>query len=233
MFPWTTQVTKLKARVHELEKALMLCGAIALGNAGYHKLPSKSKIAPRQLLQTNKQKKAPRSRTKRFVISTLFLRECYPFLMQDEYEAASYVSGPRIRGQQVLDQLVTFEQAQRELGYARGEVISSTAALLSLDYRGFCLTGTIHSHPGFGEAAAEPSIIDRNLHQRLEKAGYQALGIIMTRDGYVRFYTAQMRFTIEVVGKDIKKLGDNSYRLILNYKPNDRQQEEQNVCTQK
>jgi hypothetical protein len=41
------------------------------------------------------------------------------------------------------------------------------------------------------------------------------VGIIMTRDGYVRFFTSEMPFTLKVIGKDIVKLGHNSYRLLL------------------
>jgi len=42
----------------------------------------------------------------------------------------------------------------------------------------------------------------------------------MTRDGYIRFYTTEMPFTLKVIGKDIIKLGHNRYRLLLDHKPN-------------
>ena len=47
-------------------------------------------------------------------------------------------------------------------------------------------------HPGSGADSTQPSGIDYRHHRRLEKGGFQALGIIMTRDGYVRFYTDEM-----------------------------------------
>jgi hypothetical protein len=111
--------------------------------------------------------------------------------------------------------LISFRLAHRDRCRAQGDIVSSTQALMTLCDRGYYLTGTIHSHPGTGEASTFPSSIDLTYHHRLEQGGYQAVGIIMTRDGYVRFFTSEMPFTLKVIGKDIVKLGHNSYRLLL------------------
>ena len=158
--------------------------------------------------------KAPApSSMKQFVISSLFLRRTSDYLMQVEEETLAYVSGIELGGVVVLDQLIAFNMDVQETGYVSGEIVSTTAALNMLSERGYALQGTIHSHPGGGAAATCPSGIDKNHHRRLEVGGYEALGIIMTRDGHVRFYTHKMPFGVTVVGRDVEQLEDHVFKL--------------------
>ena len=150
---------------------------------------------------------------RKFVISSPFLREASDYLMQVEEETLAYVSGIELGDTVVLDQLIAFNMDVQETGYVSGEIISTTAVLDALSKRGFVLQGTIHSHPGGGAAATCPSGIDKNHHRRLEVGGYKALGIIMTRDGHVRFYTHKMSFTVDVVGRDVDQIDDHVFKL--------------------
>jgi hypothetical protein len=217
MLGWNTNNQKLEHRISRLEIAMWLLTLIAISYADWFKGSSGIRGSQNPKSGGRLHKRARRNSRPHFIITSLFLRECIPFLMQDELEVVSYVSGPKIYCGRILDQLVRFKMAQRELCRARGDIVSSTAALVRLGDRGFQLNGTIHSHPGTGEGASVPSSKDLTLHWLLEQGGYQAVGIIMTRDGYVRFYTAYMPFTLKVIGKDIIKLGHNRYRLLLNH----------------
>jgi hypothetical protein len=149
----------------------------------------------------------------RFVVSSLFLRHAYEYLMQVDEETLAYVSGITLAGTSVLDHLVAFDMDVQEHAYVSGEAVSLTAALSMLSDRGFVLQGTIHSHPGAGPGATHPSGIDRNHHRRLEVGGYTALGIIMTRDGHLRFYTHEMPFEVQVVGRDVDQVERHVFRL--------------------
>lgn len=151
-----------------------------------------------------------------FTLTTHFLkRTCYPYLMRSPLESIAYLSGVRCQDTTVVDQLVTFMMDAQSVTYVSGEPVSTSAALITIDELGYFLEGTIHCHPGAGRDATTPSLIDYRHHRRLEAAGYKALGIIMTRDGHVRFYTDHMPFVVDVIGNDVFKLDDTNYRLIL------------------
>ena len=155
----------------------------------------------------------------RFVVTSLFLRECHEHLTQQPEETVAYLSGLMVGNSVVLDCLVPVRNEIQEMGYAKADINAATDVLLSLSDRGFGLRGTIHSHPGIGIESTTPSTKDRTLHNGLEKGGYQAIGIIMTRDGHCRFFSHKMPFVVEVVGKDVVRLGYNEYRLLLEYHP--------------
>ena len=154
-----------------------------------------------------------------FILTTFFLRRCYAYLMKNQYESIAYLSGIEIGDRQVLDELITFEMEKQEVCYVKGDIISSTEALITLSDRGFCLTGTVHCHPGSGAGATHPSGIDYRHHQRLEEGGFEALGIIMTRDGYVRFYTHRMEYSVRIEGLDGYWVEDDIYKLELDFRP--------------
>lgn len=151
-----------------------------------------------------------------FTVTTHFLRQtCYPYLMKTPEESLAYLSGVRCRETTVVDLLVPFALAVQSAAYVKGDPMATADALIAMDERGFLLEGTIHCHPGSGESATTPSGTDARHHRRLELAGYRALGIIMTRDGHFCFYTDRMPFEVQVVGNDVVKLSDFSYRLLM------------------
>ena len=152
-------------------------------------------------------------RRRRFKLTTLFLRRCHEYLISDESESIACVTGHPLGGAVLLDELVPFEMSERSMVYVSGNIISSTAALVGLSDRGYQLWGTVHSHPGTGALATTPSRIDYAHHRRLEKGGFEALGIILTKDGNVRFYTDKLRFDVEVIGRDGKWVGETVFKL--------------------
>lgn len=219
MLSWITDCKRLKQRVARLEMLVLFGSTSHLFSTGYCELSDAINSKPRVPHQRVR-KRSRRSLWPHYIVTSLFLRHCYPHLMKDEAEVVSYVSGPQVNNARILDHVIPFELSHRDLCHARGDIVSSTNALITLCNRGYCLHGTVHSHPGSGESATTPSLKDLTYHRRLEQGGYQAVGIIMTRDGYVRFFSSEMPFTLKVVGKDIVKLGHNSYRLSLNHGAN-------------
>ena len=153
----------------------------------------------------------------RFVVSSMFLRRAYPYLMKSPEESITYVTGIETGNVRVLDELVTFTLDVQKTAYVRGDLVSSTAALIDITNRGYKVNGTLHCHPGGGNGATHPSSIDMAHHERLERGGHKSVGIIMTRDGHFRFYTYRMPFTVEVVGEDVEPFGKNAFRLDLNF----------------
>jgi hypothetical protein len=70
-----------------------------------------------------------------------------------------------------------------------------------------------HSHPGSGAGATHPSSIDINYLGRIQRAGADVVGIIVTRDGYVRFFTVNRPFHALVQGNGIEQVDEYVYRL--------------------
>jgi hypothetical protein len=155
------------------------------------------------------------SAKRHFTLSTHFLKKtCYPYLMSSPLESLAYLSGIRCRETTVIDQLVTFDMDVQSVAYVRGDPMSTADALIAMDELGYLLEGTIHCHPGEGEEATLPSGIDHRHHARLELVGYKPLGLIMTRDGFIRFYTDRMPFEVQLIGNDAVRISGCSYRLI-------------------
>lgn len=149
-----------------------------------------------------------------FMLSSFFLRDVLQYLAQWPVESLTYLTGMNVGGVMVIDQLVPFAMDVQNATYVSGDIISSTEALCMLDDKGFALAATAHTHPGSGSTATHPSGIDFKHHRRLEGGGYEALGIILTRDGHVRFYSGGMPFFVEVVGEDVVNVGENVYQLL-------------------
>lgn len=146
---------------------------------------------------------------RRFVVTTMFLRRAMAHVTPDRMESLSYISGITGDNVSVLQEIVAFDMNERSEVFVSGDIVSSTEALIKLSDDGFQLLGTVHSHPGSGAAATTPSQIDHSHHRSLELGGFEALGIIVTRDGYVRFYSTKMPFLVEVIGNDGKWIQAN------------------------
>lgn len=146
--------------------------------------------------------------------------------MKNQNESIAYLTGIKIDGDSILDELIPFNMERQEVCYVKGDIVSSTAALMMLSDRGYTLLGTIHCHPGAGAAATHPSGIDKKHHRRLEAGGFEALGIIMTRDGHTRFYTDKLAYDIEVIGYDGYWVSDDIFKLELDFEPSDEESPE-------
>jgi hypothetical protein len=159
-----------------------------------------------------------------FHITSLFLRTCFNVLMKKPEETLFYLSGPEIGGVVVLDHMIHFDLAVQEVTYVQGNIVSVAEALEDIHCRGFSPRGTAHCHPCHGESGTCPSGIDLEHHGMLEAAGYKMVGMIMGRDGHCRFYSNKMPFQVEVIGNDVVRLGENTYRLLLDFNGGEQQQ---------
>lgn len=148
-----------------------------------------------------------------YLISSLFLREMYGALVADENEELYYVTGPEQGPVRVPSRLVPFAKRKRTPVCVEGDDLSSHRTLLALERAGHPLLAWAHSHPGVGAGATCPSGIDRAHQERLEQGGYRAVGAIVSRDGYVRFFTNGRPARVEIFGKGMERLDEGLYRL--------------------
>ena len=148
-----------------------------------------------------------------YVASTLLLQDAYTYLTRDHAEDMTYVTGSEWADGRVLERMITFEKAHRSPVRVEGNPDSSHQALIGLSLNGHRLLAWLHSHPGHGETATLPSGIDIGHQERLERGAYPAIGAIFSRDGYVRFFSKDIRFQIHVHGKGVRKINGRLYQL--------------------
>lgn len=148
-----------------------------------------------------------------YVVSSLFLHQCYKALTADEREQFFFITGSEVDGKLVLDQRVDFEHTKRNVVAVVGDTRATHKVLIRLEQFGHRLLAHFHSHPGTGEASTHPSGIDRNFQQRLEDANYACVAAIFSRDGYVRFFRLDQKCEIQVHGTGVEIIHDNVFRL--------------------
>jgi hypothetical protein len=192
--------------------------------AAEHKRPSKMARVFERLRQTNEfltclerigqdmPDKRPSS-GRQYVVSSLFLYECFKELTADRDEQFFFLTGAILDGIHVLDQRLEFQHAKRNMIGVTGNQSDTHRLLIKLEQFGHRLLAHFHSHPGKGFEATRPSGIDTGFQKRLEDAGYPTVAAIFSRDGYVRFFRLDDDFEVQVYGTGVEQHEKNAFRL--------------------
>jgi proteasome lid subunit RPN8/RPN11 len=154
-----------------------------------------------------------RSSTERFIVSSLFLHDCFKELTADACEEFFFITGSEAEGLLVLDQRCGFEHVSRTPAGVEGDQKSTHKLLCKLESFGHRLLAHFHSHPGRGAGATLPSATDRSFQERLERGGYPSVAAIFSRDGIVRFFRLDNSFELEIHGKGVEEIEPNVFRL--------------------
>lgn len=109
-----------------------------------------------------------------FVFDSWFLTDAYRRLTQDPSEDMVLVTGPTLaRGIiRVPCRMLEFEKQRSRYG-VKGDPRSVLSVLMELERWGLHPLAALHSHPGSGPDAAEPSNIDREYLANAVRAGYR------------------------------------------------------------
>jgi hypothetical protein len=150
---------------------------------------------------------------RRYVVSSLFLHECFKKLTADLDEQFFFVTGSETEGVLVLDQSVEFEHQRRNRLSVVAQMPSTHNLLIRLEQFGHKLLAHFHSHPGKGADMTRPSGTDENFQKRLESAGHLAIMAIFSRDGFVRFVRLDQNFEIEIYGEGVENHAPGIYHL--------------------
>lgn len=135
-------------------------------------------------------------------VNVLFMAALYPRLMTCEREFA-------LSGAKLADNVYTLDTAVELEGEASAGHVSPTAESISGAQEAFWSTGQtiralLHWHPGQGPSACSPSSIDLATQERIERAGFPAIGMIWTRDRLLRVFSALHPFAVQFVGKGME-----------------------------
>ena len=148
-----------------------------------------------------------------YLVSSLFLRESFELLNKREVESLHFVTGPEIGETKVLDKIVDFRLEKQSAVYAKADTSAVRKALIYLNRYAYKLYGCFHIHPGNGAASIFPSSTDMTLDRLLHQGGYECIGAIFSRDGYVRFFSSD-EFEINIYGNGVEKVNEKLYRLV-------------------
>lgn len=149
-----------------------------------------------------------------FVTSVWFLQDLLAHLTPRTDEELVYITGPTMGGVQVLSRICGFELEEQSAVYARGTAKGCSDALIEMLEHGNSLHALGHSHPGAGLGATHESSIDTGYLGKIQRNGANAIGLIFTRDGYVRFFSVEKPFQVFVVGKEIEQIDEYVYKII-------------------
>ena len=139
-----------------------------------------------------------------FFTDAWFLRDCIKHHTPLQDEVGSYLTGQCMGHFYLLSRICAVEaQVQSPVRFI-GTSRSSASRLIEILDNGNKLHATFHSHPGGGPSATTPSCIDRRYMSSLQKRGAKVLGLICTRDGYIRAYSPLMPFLFIVQGNGVE-----------------------------
>jgi hypothetical protein len=157
------------------------------------------------------------SQVKRFVISSLFLHECFRELAADDKEQFFFITGSETDNLMILDQTCGFEHVSRTAAGVEGEIKSTHTLLCKLEQFNHRLLGHFHIHPGRGIGATLPSSIDRAFQERLERGGYPTVAAVFNRDRLVRFFRLDNNFELQVFGKGVESTNEPNVFHLTNF----------------
>jgi hypothetical protein len=163
-------------------------------------------------LQDLHAKREQSSKLPKFKTGGRFLHDCLDFLDDSADEMIHYVTGIQTDNTRVLSEIVTFDIETRSPSYVRGDIMSAANSLIMLDEHGYKLHAWFHTHPGNGPGAIHPSSIDLTHQKALEKGGYNVVGGIFARDGYVRFFSCDLKYDLEIYGSNVTQIDSTTYK---------------------
>lgn len=148
-----------------------------------------------------------------YLFSSFFLRECLSRLTPGDDEELGVVTGVRVGDLCVPHLLLPLEYEFSSPCGCAAKMSSSHACLREVGEEGHTLLAMFHSHPGTGQGSVRESATDIATQDRFERAGYQAITGIFSRDGHIRFFTNKLRFHVQVYGAGVKEVSKNVYRI--------------------
>ena len=149
-----------------------------------------------------------------FVIESFVARELISVLTRGANEEMHFLTGPKLGPIRIVSRWASPVSLERQSPvFVRASAKSVAAVLIPIIEQGAELHICAHSHPGQGAGATTPSGTDIECLGKLQKAGSQAIGCIVTRDGCVRFFSVSTKFHVMILGTGTKEISDNVFHI--------------------
>ena len=150
-----------------------------------------------------------------YVVDGWFLEDLIHHLTPGPDEEVAHVTGARVGAVRMLSRICQLTTESKTMVYARATAKSCADAEIEILEHGNLLHAMAHSHPGQGAAATHPSSIDINYLGNIQRVGSEAIGIIVTRDGWVRFFSVIKPFRAFVMGAGITQTEEHVFHVTL------------------
>ena len=164
---------------------------------------------PRQFVE------APRiaqKRVQQFAFSSLMLWDSFRYCTRRPEEGMHFVLGVEQRGVLIGTKLMPIRYNERSIVSASTDDVQTQRMAIKASESGHVVMGLIHSHPGDG--IQRPSGTDMRT-QRNWESGWRFVSGIWGRDGYVRFLSDRLQFSVHVLGNHVEQVSDNVFKLKL------------------
>jgi len=148
-----------------------------------------------------------------FVVNSLTLHESFRLLTETENENLFAITGSVMKNIRSLERIVPLDLSTESAGGAEADDTSVADAFLRLNSYGLRPLAYFHSHPGYGANATRPSVVDRRTQSLMEQSTNDIIGGIVSRDGYMRFFANDFEPNVKVVGKQVRRVDKNVYKL--------------------
>lgn len=151
-----------------------------------------------------------------FIIESFFVRELIGALTAGPNEEMHFLTGPKIAHLRVVSRWAQPVALERQSPvFVRASARSVAETLIPIIEQGAELHIVAHSHPGSTAGATTPSGTDISCLGKLQSAGSHAIGCIVTRDGFARFFSVSTQFQIIVLGTGAKEISKNVFHITL------------------
>lgn len=150
-----------------------------------------------------------------YVCDGWFLQDLIRDLTPGADEEITHVTGARVGSVRVLSRLCRLTVQNKTPVFAKATARSCADTEIEILEHGNMLHAMAHSHPGEGAVATHPSSIDVNYLGRIQRVGSDAIGIIITRDGWVRFYSVVKPFRVVVMGSGVTQVEEHVFHIAL------------------
>ena len=147
-----------------------------------------------------------------FVFSSVMLAESFSYCTERPEEGMQFVCGVDVDNLLLATKVMNVEYSARSVVYACGEDVATQRMTIDAHETGHLIIGLLHSHPGHGQDANYSSSIDRATQRRWEN-GRRFISGIWSRDGYLRFFSRRLPFTVRIVGNNIEQISDTLFKL--------------------
>lgn len=154
----------------------------------------------------------------RFQVSSLFLAECWQFLVSDPAmnERIHLVTGTVADDLRVLSKMEHIKVEKQSSAYVSAEDDDCHLRIVDLaEKHGHLLLAVFHSHISHGKHSTHPSQTDLANQDRLKQIGCEAIGGIFSLDGYIRFFSTFKPFSMEIYGRGTRLVEDKPKEKVL------------------
>lgn len=149
-----------------------------------------------------------------YVFNTWFLKDVIHHLTPRRPEEICYLTGDELGPIKITSRICPIISDEQSIAHARGNPRSCSDALIEILNHGLSLHVMAHSHPGGGAVATTPSPTDVEYLGRIQRNGADAIGLIVTRDQFVRFFSVEKLFQVLVLGYGATQVEEHVYRIV-------------------